>query len=81
MRAVNEIPLLSAEAVKQPLVYERKVDTAVFLGASGQEPTDTERLAVAYYVQDRTSQITENISLTGVQVAEKVEDIIAFMEN
>jgi uncharacterized protein (DUF1697 family) len=76
MRAIGEAPLLSTEAIKQPLAYEHEVDAAIFLGTMRREPTDTEQLATAYYLQERTLQITGNIAFTGTQVAEKVEEMI-----
>lgn len=76
MRAVPEVPQLSVDALKQPLAYEHEVDAALFLGALDREPTETERLAAAYYLQHRSAQLTGNVALTGVQVGEKVEEMI-----
>jgi len=81
MRAVTEVPLLNREAVKKPLAYEREVDAAIFLRALRQESTDTQRRAAAYYLQERTAQITGNIALTGTEVAEKVEEMIEDVQN
>ena len=76
MRAVPEVPQLNVDALKQPLAYEHEVDAALFLSALDREPTETERLATAHYLQHRTAQLTGNVALTGVQVGEKVEEMI-----
>ncbi|HTB48553.1 MAG TPA: hypothetical protein VK712_00540 [Verrucomicrobiae bacterium] len=81
MRAITEAPLLSREAIKKPLAYEHKVDAAIFLRGLRQESTDTQRRAAAYYLQERTAQITGNIALTGTEVAEKVDEMIEDVQN
>ncbi len=81
MLGYNQRPLLDIDAVKQPLAYEHEVDAALFLGALDQEPTETERLAAAYYLQHRTAQLTGNVALTGAQVAEKVEEMVEDVQN
>lgn len=68
--------MLSAEALVQPLAYEREMDAATFLGALDREPSETEQLATAYYLQYRTSQLIGGIAVTGTQVAENVEKMI-----
>jgi hypothetical protein len=81
MRPALETSLLNADAVKQPLAYEHEVDAAMFLSALDREPTETERLASAYYLQHRISQLTGNIAVTGVQVGEKVEEMVENIQN
>lgn len=77
----DQSPLLNIDAIKQPLAYEREVDATAFLTVLNEEPSETERLATAYYLQHRTSQLTGNIAMTGVQVAEKVEEMIENVQN
>lgn len=81
MRPTRETPLLDADVLKQPLAYEYEVDAAMLLTALNEEPSETERLATAYYLQHRTSQLTGNPAVTGVQVGEKVGEMIENVQN